>query len=354
MTTAATGQLQVKLVWEQGRIGALQCNLKRPLESVGQLLVKQPAAQACQLLPMLFSVCGHSHLLAGQLASGLIRVHHPDEQAQLHSLLRQVWRENLRESLIRLCRDWGYPLGTSALQSALRQLAQLAEKPNRADARNPVDNSGEPVPHWLCLDEQWLASLEQQWLPLEGLVIPTSTVDTCCFAPDYRLLGAGDKHPLLYAGMGAAALLYGRGQPLLTVLARIAHRLLEQCRQWWQWSQQDMPDLASGLALRSYYEDLAMVRKGWVHTSRGWLLHQVSGPESRRDWLIQAPTDVNFGGELLATLLVGMAVADATQAEEVCRWLVRAIDPCLDCQIECLDLTAGRDDPAQPESNHRA
>ncbi len=95
------------------------------------------------------------------------------------------------------------------------------------------------------------------------------------------------------------------------------------------------------------------VRQAWVYTSRGWLLHQIEFEEnsSPLNWKICAPTDFNFpnGNVGLLNILLKKVSLNTTQIEqgmnderryqkvkEVASWLIKAIDPCLDYEIQVM------------------
>jgi hypothetical protein len=326
--TLTAGELLLDVSWHQGRIQSVAVTLQRPLVAVEQLLQQQPAQQACELLPMLFAVCGASHQLAGRLANGLLDLDEPDDQPLLRQALQLVALENLREYTVRLCRYWHYPAAASRLRATLRELTEL----------QALVSSGQPLrwppesvvlAFWQQEQDDWLQQLGTQLQPLQTIELPTLMPYWQVFAPGKPCNPAAD---FLYAGDGGACLLQSPPDSLVASLMAIAATLLANARQLLAWLQMPDAPLESLLARHFWSDDPGPVRQGWVRTSRGWLLHQIRGHEQNRQWNITAPTDVNFSGPLLPTLLTGLEVAGQL-VESVCQWLLRGIDPCLDSRV---------------------
>ena len=299
----ATGSLLVCLRAEQ----VLECRLQRPLQAVGELLLRQSPALACDQLPLLFSVCGHAHRLAGRLACGLWRLHHPDDQAQLRQAVRELIVEQLRERMLHLIRDWQLPLSVRVLPAWLAALA-----------------AGQPVTALVSDTELalWRAQLQRDWQPLEGLQMPALGGNWQAFGPDQA------SPQQAFAGSAARRLAATGGQPLTEVLLQIAGDAWLECQRGINWLQSHDAPLSDWLVLRSRCDDLSITRQGWVLTSRGWLCHEIKNEAGQRDWQILAPTDVNFGGDLLASLMA-VDTRDSQQRQTLLSWLLRALDPCL-------------------------
>jgi hypothetical protein len=326
---SVAGELQLDVNWHQGRIQSVALKLQRPLVAIEQLLQQQPAQQACELLPRLFAVCGASHQLAGRLANGLLDLDAPDDQPLLRQALQLVALENLREYAVRLCRYWHYPAAASRLRAMLQELSDL----------QALVSSGQPLfwqaesavlAFWRQEQDDWLQQLGTQLQPLQAIELPALMSPWQAFAPG---ISGNNPADFQYAGEGAARLLQNPPDSLVTSLMAIAATMLTNARQLLAWLHMPDAPLESLSARRSGSDDRCLTRQGWVLTSRGWLLHQIRGHEQNRQWSILAPTDVNFSGPLLPTLLTGLTVAEPS-VEPVCQWLLRGIDPCLNSRVQ--------------------
>lgn len=325
---SVAGELQLDVNWHQGRIQSVAVKLQRPRVAVEHLLQQQPAQQACELLPILFAVCGASHQLAGRLANGLLDLDKPDDQPLLRQALQLVALENLREYAVRLCRYWHYPAAASQLKAMLQELAGL----------QALVSSGQPLcwqaesavlAFWRQGQDDWLQQLGTQLQPLQAIELPALMSPWQVFAPGISGHDPADFH---YAGEGAGRLLQRPQDSLVVSLTAVAAMMSANACQLLTWLHMPLAASDSLLAWRSEADDRHFVRQGWVLTSRGWLLHQIRGHEQNRQWHITAPTDVNFSGPLLPALLTGLEVAEQW-VEPVCQWLLRGIDPCLDSRV---------------------
>jgi hypothetical protein len=146
-------------------------------------------------------------------------------------------------------------------------------------------------------------------------------------------------------GTGAHIVLEQEGESVASLVREAAAALVDQARQ-----RLDalMPESETGEWLMSfqaavYARNLCHRNDescGQVFTSRGWLQHRLTrNPETGQitGWWIQTPTDVNFATRgLLPQVLNGTPVA-AQQVEDLVRYIVLAIDPCVAFEIEVSD-----------------
>ncbi|MGB1092290.1 MAG: hypothetical protein ACPGYX_09205, partial [Oceanobacter sp.] len=140
--------LTVRVTHENGRVARVQTDLQRPLLPLGRWLSQGDEDKALRSLPLLFSVCGQAHSVAGRLALGVAVT--PD---QLH--LAQL--ESLREYLIRLMRNWQYPVDAGALGQWMQSLVV-----GSADAHALEADLGRQLQGWQDLLPNRLA--EADWL----------------------------------------------------------------------------------------------------------------------------------------------------------------------------------------------
>ncbi len=352
----AAGALNIQVQVDQQQVIAASSELTRPLQSMQRLLLKQGPVQACQMLPLLFAVCGEAHALAGKLACGLFEDDAvidgcdnnnggtPEGSSRRNPTIQRalagVLRENLREHLMQLRQFWHLPLPAQAFAEAMKEISFAMER-------------GDDVARSLAV-EALLVQLErnihqQQWLPqlqdslqqqLAGVVLPDNEVDSWQACQP----GLMPEPGRVFSGAGADALLHHAGRPL-------AQALLAVAQQQWQATLRVMEALMQAANPHDWVRchrtlDAAgqPVQQGWVRTARGWLLHQVrqnpvaNGTDATAaGWLIQAPTDVNFQGPLVTQCLTGMSVPNGT-VDKALRWIVRALDPCVGFDIEICEL----------------
>ncbi|WP_221797719.1 hypothetical protein [Oceanobacter mangrovi] len=339
---AGAGSLQVTLTWQSGRIVTVDSQLQRPLAAINQLLQRHGPEQACQILPLLFAVCGEAHSLAGRLASGVLN----PSRDSLHSSLRGVLLENIREYLLRWKQHWYLPFNQAEFQQQLKAVNQAI----RQQDEWAIALAAENLQTWLQQagglsrwQRHFRLQLERELGPTSRLQLPPQTRDWQQFEP---AVAAGQQG---YSGAGASALLEVGNKTLI-------ERLSGMLEQQWQGLQHCLQALVQGsiavadwLACRAEGNGSDEQREGWVKTSRGWLLHRLAAPvdgslvdgsvaDGHLDWQIYAPTDVNFCGPLLACLLTGIEASEA-QARILAQRLMLALDPCVEGQIELINLS---------------
>jgi len=333
------GELTVKVQVVDDVIVHATSHLERPLRAMSRLLQKQGPDMACQMLPLLFAVCGEAHALAGKLASGVLSVR---ERAAINTHLAGVLRENLRERLLQLVQYWDLPLSNQSLASSLKEITFAMERGD-VSARQMA---AEALLHELnnrIRHQHWLPQLtEKLQNKLAGVRLPEeirSSHDWLAFGPAADIgtnlvndNGGTVYNGNFYSGQGAAALLRSPGCELGEVLASAVQL------QW-----QSLLTVMDGLIDSTPGGDWLRLQqneqqgRGWVNTARGWLLHEVSSSQGEElpGWNIQAPTDVNFTGDLVSACLTGMQVPDG-KVDIAVRRLIRVLDPCVGFNVEVL------------------
>lgn len=351
----------------------------RRLLHTARVLHGRTMAEAVQMVPRIFSLCGTAQACAAaqacEQAGGIAPLHGVDA-------LRQalVDMESLREHLWRILLDWPGFYGAEPQREAMAKVIQLA-----ADYRTAVTGGGDPfqpgaepatadaartqaaltqlaellhrvvfalpLPQWLALREttqltQWAqqqdtvaARLIRQLLakawsgsgacqiaalqPLEAAALAQAMNDEAFLEQpqwqgECRETGSLPRTdtPLL------SALRHDHGNGLLT---RMAARLTEVALLWQK--------LAAGMsAMRNNVQAITAENTGiaQVAAARGQLVHRVELEDGKvRDYRILAPTEWNFHPQgVVARALAGLRGGQA-QIEQQARLLINAIDPCV-------------------------
>lgn len=324
---------------------------QRPLQAM-RLLEGRTAAQAVQLLPLLFSLCGHAQVAAARDA--LRDSLPPMNAAQRRSLHRRVQIETVREHLLHVHRDWAALCEVLPHPPSLGEIVRLtdAAADDPAALQALVDWVGQntlglppseflefdtvdALRHWarateaaaprgLCtlygraasvraVDLHALESLPPGQLrePLEAdaalrFVSQPTHAGTCLeTGPAARHRG----HPLVQAAAG-----YG-------LLARLAARLVDLCAVLVALQRGDSaPPAAEAAGL------------GWVDSARGRLFHHAELDAQQRiaRYRILAPTEWNAHPRgLAAQLLAGIGHGTPATTRRQARLVLQAVDPCV-------------------------
>lgn len=351
-----------------GRI--VRIDNQRPVQAM-RLLEGRTAAQAMQLLPLLFSLCGHAQLAAARDA--LRDSLPPMNAAQRRALHRRVQFETVREQLLHIHRDWPVLCGAPPNPDDLRQIVcrtnAATADPAAFDAL--VDwvsqhTMGLPPAEFLAFDTinamrrwarataeaaapRWLAALYGCATALPAIELPTleslppDRLCTALAADDTLEFVSQPTHAGACLETGPAA--RHRGHPLVTaaaldgLLGRLAARLVDLCTVLVALRQGDdtapPPPAAAGL--------------GWVDSARGRLIHHAELDAHQRivHYRILAPTEWNSHPQgVAAQLLAGIEPCTLEAVQKKARLVVQTIDPCV---LATLQFTKPQ---AAPEPAH--
>lgn len=349
---------------------AVRIDNRRPLQAM-RLFEGRTAAQAVQLLPLLFSLCGHAQRAAARDA---LRAALPSADiAQRRALYRDVLFETVREHLLQIHRDWSALCDAPPDPDELRQIVwrtdAAAADPAALDAL--VDwvshhTLGLPPAEFLAFDTidalshwarataeaaapRWLGALYGCATALPAIELPTleslppDVLHTALAADDALQFVSRPTHAGACLETGPAA--RHRGHPLVKaaalhgLLGRLAARLVDLCTVLLALRQGNdaapAPSAAAGL--------------GWVDSARGRLIHHVELDSYQRiaHYRILAPTEWNSHPQgLAAQLLAGIGPGTLEAVQKQARLVVQAIDPCV---LSTLKFTTPQ---AAPEPAH--
>jgi len=376
------GEIHVAVRWNGGEIERAELRSSRPFVAP-RLLAGKTVAEACALVPLLFSICGRSQAIAAAAACDAA-VGRETQPAVAGARTLLVAGEAMQEYLFRALIDWpllrGEPPVAHVVAEARRRIASalsplepvVGAQPRSPDAA-ACAAAAEALRHAARVaaeevfgehPENWLAGVEASGVePWAGgrktvaarLVADTLDADPRFGASDVPLLPTADHDHLarqLAAAMDADAMFerspQWRGRPTETgalarvsgsgvvgslitrfgrsVLARLVARLVE------------LAGLASG-APRANAGQLTLSPGdgiGWVETARGLLVHRARIAEGRvAGYRIVAPTEWNFHADgAVARGLRGARFADPGAVERGVRLLVQSLDPCVAARVE--------------------
>ncbi len=331
----------------------------------------RPASDLPRLLAGLFSLCGHAHRTASQLA---IRVVEPGLFPSVQPVAALLQRETALEHLRRIGLDWprllagGDPAVTAAAAEGLRRCPLIR------DAADPA-----PWPamrQWL--QDEWLhmapatwhrawQACGADWLDDWSLRHPgwLPTLLRAVRTADLPLPDAPALHPhadpASLRAVGATLALQGGFALQPRWHGQVAHtgpwaRLHQStpAQPWTAWSllgsrlaelvRLCLPDapgetgagaLAWGALPTGERQGLA-----WVEMARGLLIHQVALADAApgavpvvRSCQVLAPTEWNLHPEGVAAQALAALPADASDTGERVRLLMAALDPCVPFHI---------------------
>jgi len=296
--------------------------------SVSGLLTGREVEEALALLPMVFSLCGHAHCAAAQLATG-----------QGTADMRLVLAENAREHLLRILLGWqggGTPMPAPPVMALVADMHEAIENRDTVSVAATLDDYleahvfGCPAEEFLA-GKSWLGARtqaaaylrniqEKGWqalgqttpaplptLPERALAERMQEPDFCR-RPDWQ---GSPRETGPFARHAQHPLVASQGTGLM---ARLMARLVELAL---------LPDQMR----RSTPQD-ATPPFGMAETARGRLVHMAELEGGRiASYKILAPTEWNFHPEgVAAKALKGLAPAQA-------KAVIEAIDPCVDFEL---------------------
>ncbi|MBI4984922.1 MAG: hypothetical protein HZC24_06145 [Rhodocyclales bacterium] len=303
------GCLRLRLLWRDGRAGAVDVALARPNAVV--LLRGRPADEAARLLPLLYSICGAAQGAAAALALRAAR-----GETVAAGVAAAVLAEAQREHLWRLLLDWPKAL---ALPGREAQFIAARRRLQQGDSAAAVAAS---------LQETWrgIAAALGAQAPVAAhvpMLPPLTAAQTLALWPR---LDAGFAAAPTYRGVPAETGALARHPDLAAaadLLDRVGARLADFAE-------------GTGLGATSAASVAPGIGRAAVETARGLLLHELVLDGDRiADYVIVAPSEWNFhpAGALHAWLQ-GAAAASADELRRRAALAVLALDPCVRSEIE--------------------
>ena len=309
----------MRLTCEAGRVSCVQVNSERP--DVTRLLRGRTAAQAMQLVPSLFVLCGQAQAVAAALALAAAR----GEECQAR-LDPEVQREALREHVWRCLLDLPPMLGAAPLQQEFvravkcvaagsrDELRALLTGPQITAMRLLLEQAGEPdttAPH--LLPPVYARESLRVWPRLSA---------EFCRRPSWRGVAVET---------GALARQMQGGEQSAS---RWSARWLARLDELLAWTMG--AGYAGAVGTTSAAPVAPGIGRALVETARGLLMHEIALDGERvADYLIAAPTEWNFHPHgALASHLLGREAEnrDVLQRQVVCA--AAALDPCVPLELE--------------------
>lgn len=345
---ADAGKLSLVVAWDGASVRAADIRSTRPMAAA--LLKGKTPAQVLQLVPLLFSVCGHAQGAAAQAA---IQAAQQTGLADVARLDHKIRCEVVQEHLWRMLLDWPKLLGLPQQEkdfvkwhAVLREIA--AGDSDMADLRLEFERDwlGMPLPDWNALGDvqSWwrttespaarlLATLEAQASTMrnKGELLPAwsaAQAQAACAGRWDAAFAAAPDWQGVAAETGAWS--YHAGHPLLrgnypATLMRLLARLIDTAELL---DGSGVPRLDAICAAAG--EGLAVVR-----TARGLLMHHVQIETERvKDYAIVAPTEWNFhSGGAFAQDMIGLEEQDQARLRHKAHIAALSLDPCVAYEI---------------------
>lgn len=386
--TAGIEQIALKLVSTDNKIEDVVLTSHRTTMAA-RILEGKSAAEAADLVPLLFSLCGTAQQQAAlyALEEALGYVLSPAHKAARNLLLMS---EGINEHVTRILMDWAELSNVAPQTKQVRNLRQIlsymkhlifAQGQNDRIGGGPLDvtndtlheaietlthdiecsifgmptadfyalSTPEELDHWLNTQDTQPAQSLRNW-QTQGLL------DTEWPAPNSLTAQAGDD---LRVAMDDAQADHFITQPTWqdhpcqtgALVRQLSHPLIRQMTQGPRaYFIAKLIDLAELLAQckqdgKALTKDTTLYRTkalykgfGQVEAVRGRLCHRIwIDPENDtiQRYRILAPTEWNFHHDgILKNALVGVEAADTQKLTQIARIAVMALDPCVACHIE--------------------
>ncbi|HCI12573.1 MAG TPA: hypothetical protein DFK12_01055 [Gallionellaceae bacterium] len=344
-----TGKLSLVVTWDGASVGAVAVRSTRPQASV--LLKGKTPAQVMQLVPLLFSVCGHAQ---GAAAEAALRAARQIEPGDAIASERKIRCEVLQEHLWRMLLDWPKVLGLPQHEKLfvmwhgmLREIA--AGNMDMAGLRREFERDwlGMSLPDWSELADvrawwreskspaaQLLAELDEQasCMRTTSGLLPAWTAEQALIACAGRWSASFAAAPDYRGGAAeTGARSYHADHPMLcgkysTVSMRLLARLIDTVELLDGSGESRLDALGPAAG-----EGIAVVR-----TARGLLMHHVQLEAERvTDYAIVAPTEWNFhpGGTFVQDM-IGLEERDEASLRRRAHIAALSLDPCVAFEIE--------------------
>jgi hypothetical protein len=342
-----TGKLFLTVIWDGASVGSVEVRSTRPQASV--LLKGKTPAQVMQLVPLLFSVCGHAQ---GAAAEAALRAARQIDPGDAQASERKIRSEVLQEHLWRMLLDWPKALGLPQQEKLFVPWHAMLRRVASGDADTIVlrqeferDWLGMTLPDWRELDDvrawwrergspaaQLLAALDEQAGGMRNTLLPAwsaAQAQTACAgrwstafaaAPDDRG-GAAETgawsyhadHRMLHARYSNASM-------------RLLARLIDMVELLDENAAPRLDAIAPAAG-----EGIAVVR-----TARGLLMHRVRLEAERvTEYSIVAPTEWNFhSGGAFVQDMIGLEARDESSLRRHAQIAALSLDPCVAFEIE--------------------
>ena len=352
------GELVVRVGWNGARVTAVDVASSRP-HVAGRLLAGRPVAEAVDMVPRLFSLCGRSQGVAAALACEAAAGRLPAATG-LREREAVVRSEVAQEVLRRMLLDWprlaGVAPDAGALADARRALAPGASDDLCASVQARVLGAGAP---WTALDdanagERWLAAgatpvaaliarlagerpglaaSEVALLPADGAAVARAVAAALAADDGFERAPVWQGAPAETGALArmrshpwvAAAVARGGRSALARLVARVVE-LVALVR----------PDAPSRPTVAGAVTVAPGAGLGWVETARGLLVHatEIAAGVVRR-YRIVAPTEWNFHPRgALVRGLEGLAAGGEAELERLVRLAIESLDPCVAHRVE--------------------
>lgn len=343
------GKLLLELVWDGTQVQAVNIRSTRPMAA--PLLKGKTGTQVEQLVPLLFSVCGHAQGAAARAALAAARQDVlPDAIGAERAIRCEVLQEHLWRMLLDLPKALQLPQQEQIFvqwYALLREVA--AGKSDMEILRQAFERDwlGMPLSEWQAIDDvqTWwratdnpaarlLARLEVHaaqrhnkagFLPV---LTAAQAYAACAGRWDAAFAAVPDFHG---AAAETGAWSYHATHPMLdakyaTATTRLLARLIDTVVLLEN----------AGVARLDAYSPMAGEGLALVQTARGLLMHHVLLEGERvQKYVIVAPTEWNFHpqGAFVHDLL-GLRAPDAGQLQHSAHIMALSLDPCVAYEIE--------------------
>ncbi len=377
------GKIAIQMTLGATAVESVHIESRRLLHTA-RALHGRTMAEALQMVPRIFSLCGTAQACAAaqacEQASG---IEPPPGIYALREAL--VDMESLREHLWRILLDWPGFYGGEPQREAMAKVMQLA-----ADYRTAIAGSSDPflpgadpatanaertqaaltqlaellhrvvfalpVPQWLALQKttklaQWAQQretvparlirklLEEEWSGSGACQVPALLQLEAAELAQAMSDDAFIEQPQWQGECRETGSLPRNNTPLLStlrsdygngLLTRMAARLTEVALLWQKLG-------AGATAISHNAQPVAGDNTGigQVAAARGQLVHRVElGDGKIRDYRILAPTEWNFHPQGVVARALAALRGGQEQIEQQARLLINAIDPCVAYELQ--------------------
>jgi hypothetical protein len=315
------GRVHIRLRLADERIAEVEIRSQRPL--VAKALRGKPAAQAVQLVPLIFALCGRAQ---GQAAALALAAARGVETAP--ELDAAIEIEVMREHLWRLLLDLPPLLALPTQRELFLQAQQAVAIGDRPGLQAVLAHA-----FW----NELMQVLDELVQPDESVtaLLPVMSARTSIAAWS-RLDGTIAATPL-WQGEAAETGAYARwGGQNPAGAAAFAARWHARSAELWSWAAGEQKVGAGGTA--SAIGNGPGVGRSLIETARGLLMHEITlDGEQIADYVIVAPTEWNFHPRgSLFDWLHGRRVTDETELQQFVGHGIAALDPCVRWELEVI------------------